>query len=95
MHAFFNILMKVAVVAGILLLVAGILTVFVPKLDEMQGLKSRYEGLRSQAENRQRAICELRENQTRLQTDPEYVARIAHQNKRVLPNEVVFVFEDK
>lgn len=61
----------------------------------MTGLENRCRHLRTQVENKQREIHTIRENQGRLQTDPEFVARIAHQNRRVFPNEVVFVFEDK
>lgn len=74
---------------------AGTGSVFVPKYRQMCGLKNRCHSLRGRVEAKQRDIHQIRENQGRLLSDPEFVARIAHQNRRVFPNELVFVFEDR
>ena len=68
---------------------------FAPKYNLMCVLESQCRGLRGCVEAKQREIHQVRANQGRLLSDPEFVARIAHQNKRVFPNELVFVFDDK
>ena len=94
MQDFLKILKRFAILASIILLVVAGVTVFVPKYHTMCGLESRSRYLRAQVESKQRDIHTIRENQGRLLTDPEFVARIAHQNRRVFPNEVVFVFNE-
>ena len=95
MQPFFRILLRIAVAASVILLVAGTGSVFIPKYRQMCGLDNRCHSLRGRVEAKQRDIHQIRENQGRLLSDPEFVARIAHQNRRVFPNELVFVFEDR
>ncbi len=92
---FIRVLLRVAVTASIMLLVAGGVTVFVPKYNTMCGLDHRCSSLRGRVEAKQREIHQIRENQGLLHTDPEFVARIAHINRRVFPGELVFVFDDR
>ena len=86
---------RVAIAAVIVLLVVVTAKVFIPKYQQMCGLENKCRSLRGRVEARQREIHQIRENQGRLLSDPEFVARIAHQNRRVFPNELVFVFDDK
>lgn len=95
MQPFIRILLRIAVAVGILLLTVGTAHVFLPKYRQMCGLDNVCRGKRGQVEDKQRNIHLIRENQGRLLSDPEFVARIAHQNRRVFPNELVFVFDDK
>lgn len=92
MQPFIKILIRVAIAASVILLVAEIANVFLPKYHQMCGLDNRCCSLRGRVEAKQREIHQIRENQGRLLSDPEFVARIAHQNRRVFPNELVFVF---
>ena len=41
----------------------------------------------------QQVLAETVRMQTRFQDDPEFVARIARQNRRVRPGETTFIFE--
>lgn len=95
MQPFLKILLRSALGIGAVVVLIGVATVFIPEYRQMTGLENRCRHLRMQVENKQREIHTIREYQGRLQTDPEFVARIAHQNRRVFPNEVVFVFEEK
>lgn len=95
MQPFIRILLRIAIAAGIVLLAVGTANVFFPKYRQMCGLDNRSHSLHGRVEAKQRDIHLIRENQGRLLSDPEFVARIAHQNRRVLPNELVFVFDDK
>ena len=51
------------------------------------------EELQEQIDSRKREIERLVENQSRFKTDADFVERIARQNHRVLPGELVFIFE--
>ena len=95
MQPFIKILLRIAITAGIVLLVVVTAKVFLPKYHQMCGLDHKCHSLRGRVEAKQREIHQIRENQGRLLSDPEFVARIAHQNRRVFPNELVFVFDDK
>lgn len=95
MQPFIRILVRVAIAAIVILLVAMTTSVFIPKYHQMCGLDNKCHSLRGRVEAKQREIHQIRENQGRLLSDPEFVARIAHQNRRVFPNELVFVFDDK
>ncbi len=92
---FIKIVLRSIVATACILLAAGTVNVFLPKYHQMCGLENRCHSLRGRVEAKQRDIHMIRENQGRLLTDPEFVARIAHQNRRVFPNELVFVFEDR
>jgi hypothetical protein len=90
-----RILVRIAITASIVLLVAGTYSAYLPQYRQMCGLENRCHGLHGRVEAKQREIHQIRENQGRLLSDPEFVARIAHQNRRVFPTELVFVFDDK
>lgn len=95
MQPYIKLLLRVAVVAAIVFMVSVTAHVFLPKYQTMCGLDNKCRSLRGRVEAKQREIHLIRENQGRLISDPEFVARIAHQNRRVFPNELVFVFDDK
>lgn len=99
MQPFIRILVRVAVTSGIVLLLTGLLivsrSVFLPTYRKMCALENRCQGLRGRVDAKQHEIHQIRENEGRLLSDPDFVARIAHENRRVFPNELVFVFDDK
>lgn len=95
MQPFIKILLRIAIAASIVLLLVITEKVFFPKYHQMCGLDNKCLSLRGHVEAKQREIHQIRENQGRLLSDPEFVARIAHQNRRVFPNELVFIFDDK
>ena len=45
-------------------------------------------------EEKKREIAKLIDYQKRFKTDPDLVERIARQNGRVYPGELVFIFDD-
>ena len=57
-------------------------------------LKAEDARLSRQIEEKKREIERLRDFQRRFRTDPDLVERIARQNGRVYPGELVFIFED-
>ena len=79
-------------IGAVLILAAGALTIL-PKYAQHKGLtKERDELLRLiGAKNHQ--IKALKEKQQRFRTDPEFVEQVGRENRRVRPDEYVFVFE--
>ena len=57
-------------------------------------LKAEDARLSQQIEEKKREIARLIDFQKRFKTDPDLVERIARQNGRVYPGELVFIFED-
>lgn len=65
-----------------------------PKYRELNHLRATRERLDRETRSLQTEIAEIRARQERFATDPEFVRRIAHQNRRLRPNEILFVVED-
>ena len=59
-----------------------------------QSLKRQDAELSMRIEEKKREIARLIDFQKRFKTDPDLVERIARQNGRVYPGELVFIFED-
>ncbi len=59
-----------------------------------QSLKRQDAELTRRIEEKKREIARLIDFQKRFKTDPDLVERIARQNGRVYPGELVFIFED-
>lgn len=59
-----------------------------------RALKEQMAELEIRIANKQREIAHLRENQRRFRNDPDFIEKIARQNHRVFPGELVFVFDD-
>ena len=59
-----------------------------------QSLKRQDADLTRRIEEKKREIARLIDFQKRFKTDPDLVERIARQNGRVYPGELVFIFED-
>ena len=59
-----------------------------------QSLKRQDAELTRRIEETKREIARLIDFQKRFKTDPDLVERIARQNGRVYPGELVFIFED-
>ena len=59
-----------------------------------QSLKRQDAELTRRIEEKKREIARLIDLQKRFKTDPDLVERIARQNGRVYPGELVFIFED-
>ena len=58
-----------------------------------EGARAMNAELQEEIDRRKRAIAKLVENQRRFKTDSDFVEKIARQNQRVFPGELVFIFE--
>ncbi|MCQ2368434.1 MAG: septum formation initiator family protein [Kiritimatiellae bacterium] len=63
-----------------------------PKFLRLKELKARNDDLSLQVEEKKREIAVLKDYQQRFRSDPDFVEKIARQNGRVFPGELVFMF---
>ena len=77
----------------LLLIVVGGTWMMVPDYRRSEALKRQNAELQEQIDSKKREIERLVENQRRFKTDADFVEKIARQNHRVLPGELVFIFE--
>ena len=85
-HYFTLVILAVIVIGG--------LSVAYPQWRQREPLTRQDAELRRQIEAKNREISQLKKNQRRFQTDPDFVEAIARKNRRVFPGELVFIFED-
>ncbi len=95
MNEYLKIILRVSVCVCVLLGMAGLPLIFGPKYSEMRGRAQRRDELQSKVELKQRDIQAIRRRQHLFATDPEFVEHIARQNRRVRPDELVFVFDSE
>lgn len=77
----------------VLIGVGGALCVW-PTYLRGRSLKRQNAELERKIEEKKREIARLIDYQRRFKTDPDVVERIARQNNRVYPGELVFIFDD-
>ena len=65
-----------------------------PKYHQALGLEKERARILQLIEDKKVEIASIRERQRRFNTDREFVEMLARQNRRVYPDEIVFVFED-
>ena len=66
-----------------------------PRYQRERSLRSQEAELDQRLAEKRAEIHKLSENQRRFKTDRDFVELIARQKGRVVPGELVFVFEDK
>lgn len=76
------------------IVVAFFVFVTYPKFQRLSELKARASELDRKIEDEKSDINRLKDYQQRFRTDPAFVEKIARQNHRVYPGELVFVFEE-
>ena len=81
------------VLAGILFIIGFSVSVDVPLFQRYQRAKEQRSELHEQNARLKEKLAKLRSNQERFRTDPEFVARLARKNRRLVPGEIVFVFD--
>lgn len=84
--------LTISFIAGVFVFL-GLVTF--PKYQRSCELKKRAAELEEVIEKKKREIAELKDFQQRFRTDPDFVEKIARQNHRVYPGELVFVFVDE
>ena len=77
----------------VLIVVVGVAMMY-PDYRRSESLKRQNAGLQAQIDSRKKEIAKLMENQRRFRTDADFVEKIARQNHRVFPGELVFIFKN-
>lgn len=95
LNDYIKIITRAALGVCILLAMAGLPLIFYPKYNQMRSLAERRDDLHNKVDLKQREIQGIRHRQHLFATDPEFVEHIARQNRRVRPDELVFVFDSE
>lgn len=93
MNAFLKIITQATLLLALVIVVAGGIVILHPKIAQMNRLEKQRNELMRKIEHKNREIEVLKNKQQRFSSDPEFVEYVARQNKRVKPNELVFVFD--
>ncbi len=85
--------MRVFTFVMIVLILCGGLMMAYPSYRRRAALKEQRLELEARIRAKKAEIAQLKDNQRRFRTDPDFVEAIARQNRRVFPGELVFIFE--
>ncbi len=91
MAEFLRIFCKTTCVTAVALALVGAFLFFLPKYQELKSRETRCAEMQRRIDARQQEIKDIRVRQQRLQTDPAFAEQVARQNRRIRPNEIVFV----
>lgn len=86
--------MRYVVYTALFVIIGGGLFMMYPSFRLRQDLKRRDAEMQERIEFKKREINALIDCQRRFHSDKDFVKAIARQNHRVLPGELVFIFED-
>lgn len=95
MEALVKIITKTALLAAFAIVIAGGIFIFPPKFQSMKHLEQERNEIKRKIVYKEKEIEMLKLRQQRFSTDSEFVELIARQNKRIRPNEIIFVTEPK
>lgn len=93
MNALLKIITQTTLLVALAIVVAGGMFILPPKIAQMNRLEKQRSELMRKIEHKNHEIEVLKNKQQRFSSDPEFVEYVARQNKRVRPNELVFVFD--
>jgi hypothetical protein len=96
MNAFLTILARIphtTLVVVIFVVLAGGGMVIYERYSQYKGLMEQRRDLERQIDYKKHEIKVLKDNQQRVQTDPEFAERVGRMNKRIKPGELIFTFE--
>ena len=93
MNVLLKIITQTTLLIALVIVLAGGLFILPPKISQLRRLELQRNELMRKIEHKNHEIETLKTKQQRFSSDPEFVEHIARQNKRVRPNELVFVFD--
>ena len=77
----------------VVILVGGLLFLW-PKVERGKALRRQDAELSRQLEAKRAEIAKMKSFQQRIRTDRDFIEKIARQNNRVYPGELVYLFEE-
>lgn len=86
---------KISLVVGIVatIVVAAVaLHLAIPQMRTYRESIGTRDNLRATNEEQSAALAELRRNQERFLTDDEFVIKVARENRKLFPGEILFTF---
>lgn len=87
---------KGSLVTLVALAAVGVVSLFVPRVQELRRLQRREAEVRHEKELEEEMLRRLRRQQERLQTDPAYLERVARDELGYAkPGETIFRFVDE
>ena len=93
MNVLLTIITRTSLIIALLLVITAGVATLPPKITQMRGLERERNELLRKIDHKHYEIKVLKDCQQRYKADPEFVEKIARQNKRVYPGELVFVFD--
>jgi len=87
---YWNLIYRILLAAIIVMAGVGVVLAFAPKVNQLQNDQETYNALQKRIESTEAAENALRDNQRRFTTDPEFVARVAHETGYAFDHEVIF-----
>ncbi len=91
-NLFLNLLFYSCLVVGA---AAAVVFVILPQLDNIGNLRSKQREVRETCESYTATIQDLQHKQALLESNPEFVEKMAHENGYVTPGEQVLLFEEE
>ena len=84
------VLIAIGVMAGV-----GVVLAFAPKVKQLKNYQATHDALQQRIDVTVTSEKQLKENQRRFFSDPEFVERVAHEVGYARTNETVFHFQDE
>lgn len=85
---------KILLAAVSLLIIGCAVVLLLPKYRELSARKLQLAEMTRRIETQKQELSELKENQLRMDSDPEFVEMYLHKNGFVRPGEVIFSYEN-
>lgn len=90
---YMRIVLRMGFASLLVLLFVAFGVICLPKYRQLRQLSLKRDLLENRIQVKQQEIADLKRRQQRFREDPEFVERIARQNRRVRPGEIIFVGE--
>jgi len=85
-----NFLLRILTVVLLLLVIAGLTVLFLPKTNQLKKMQKQKTALEQENRETERKISELKEMQHQFNSDPSFVERMAREAGLMKSNEVIF-----
>ena len=83
---------KAGIILIIIIIAAGIISLFLPKFRSNRELQRRKSALEQENKYIEQETKKIHLKREKFKTDPEFVERVARKSGRVKPDEVIFRF---
>lgn len=92
---YWNLINRIVLVAIILMAGVGVVLAFTPKVKQLQEYQTTHDNLQQRINATLSSEQDLKENQRRFRTDPDFVQKVAHEVGYARTNEFIFHFPEE